>query len=102
MEFQSFQGLVNTAQCAPGPSALVRRWAICQISSSSDRLTFLSRYSLNQNYITAGFPLAFQPFGYRKPRIRLRLFPQANLSVERDLGGGFALSLAYNFNGGDT
>jgi len=25
---------------------------------------------------------------------------QANLTVERDLGGGFALSLAYNFNGG--
>ena len=25
---------------------------------------------------------------------------QANLTVERDLGGGFALSVAYNFNGG--
>src|SRR5207302_24881 len=25
---------------------------------------------------------------------------QANLTVERDLGRGFALSLAYNFNGG--
>src|SRR5262249_35858505 len=25
---------------------------------------------------------------------------QANLSVERDLGHGFALNLAYNFNGG--
>ena len=25
---------------------------------------------------------------------------QANFTIERDLGGGFALSLAYNFNGG--
>jgi len=25
---------------------------------------------------------------------------QANLSIERDLGKGFALNLAYNFNGG--
>ena len=25
---------------------------------------------------------------------------QANVTIERDLGGGFALSLAYNFNGG--
>ena len=25
---------------------------------------------------------------------------QVNLTVERDLGRGFALSLAYNFNGG--
>ena len=25
---------------------------------------------------------------------------QANVSVERDLGHGYALSLAYNFNGG--
>ena len=25
---------------------------------------------------------------------------QANFAIERDLGGGFALSLAYNFNGG--
>ena len=56
---------------------------------------------INQNYITAGFPLGFQPFGY--PQGKNFVYAnsqQANLTFEQDLGGGFALSLAYNFNGG--
>ena len=46
-------------------------------------------------------PLGFQPFGYPQSKNFVYAYSQqANLSVERDLGGGFALSLAYNFNGG--
>jgi hypothetical protein len=64
---------------------------------------------LGQQYLTnpppqfggAAFPLAFQPFGYPQAKNFVYAYSQqANLSVERDLGGGFALDLAYNFNGG--
>jgi hypothetical protein len=56
---------------------------------------------INQGYITNGVPLVSQPFGY--PQAKGFVYPysqQANFTVERDLGGGFALSLAYNWNGG--
>jgi hypothetical protein len=58
---------------------------------------------LNQNYLNPSsfMPLAFQPFGYPQSKNFVYAYSQqANLSVERDLGDGFALSLAYNFNGG--
>jgi hypothetical protein len=58
---------------------------------------------LNQNYLnpTNFLPLAFQPFGYPQSKNFVYAYAQqANLTIERDLGGGFALSLAYNFNGG--
>ena len=45
--------------------------------------------------------LGFQPFGYPQSANFVYAYSQqANLSIERDLGNGFALSLAYNFNGG--
>jgi hypothetical protein len=96
-----FQGLVNTAQCAPGPSALVPALGYLPNQQQFQSLNFPQSLFLNQNYITAGFPLAFQPFGYPQAKNFVYAYSQqANLSVERDLGGGFALSLAYNFNGG--
>ena len=64
---------------------------------------------LGQQYLTnapapfapAAFPLAFQPFGYPQGKNFVYAYSQqANFTIERDLGGGFALSLAYNFNGG--
>jgi hypothetical protein len=58
---------------------------------------------LNQNYLNpANFlPLAFQPFGYPQSKNFVYAYAQqANFTIERDLGRGFALSLAYNFNGG--
>ena len=56
---------------------------------------------LNQGYIANGVPLVSQPFGYPQGKNFLYAYSQqANLTVERDLGGGFALSLAYNWNGG--
>jgi hypothetical protein len=58
---------------------------------------------LGQNYLSpeSFLPLGFQPFGYPQAKNFVYAYSQqANLTVERDLGGGFALSLAYNFNGG--
>ena len=56
---------------------------------------------LNQNYLSAGFPIGFQPFGYPQGKNFVYAYSQqSNLTVERDLGDGFDFSLAYNFNGG--
>jgi hypothetical protein len=58
---------------------------------------------LNQNYLnpTSFLPLGFQPFGYPQAKNFVYAYAQqANLTVERDLGHGYSLSLAYNFNGG--
>ena len=58
---------------------------------------------LSQNYLNlAGgtfLPLGFQPFGYPQSKNFVYAYSQqANLTVERDLGDGFALSVAYNLN----
>ncbi|MGC2474018.1 MAG: TonB-dependent receptor [Candidatus Sulfotelmatobacter sp.] len=69
----------------------------CGVASTSQSIF------LNQNYLNPSnfLPLGFQPFGYPQAKNFVYAYAQqANLSVERDLGGGFALSLAYNFNGG--
>jgi hypothetical protein len=56
---------------------------------------------INQNYLSAGVPLAFQPFGYPQSKNFVYAYSQqVNLTFERDLGHNFALSVAYNFNGG--
>jgi len=65
-------------------------------------LNFPGSAFLNQNYLSsAPLALAFQPFGYPQGRNFVYAYSQqANLTVEHDLGHGYALSLAYNFNGG--
>jgi len=65
-------------------------------------LNFPQSAFLNQNYLTTTpLPLGFQPFGYPQGKNFVYAYSQqANLSIERDLGKGFALNLAYNFNGG--
>jgi hypothetical protein len=71
--------------------------ASCGVASTSQSIF------LNQNYLNpANFlPLGFQPFGYPQSKNFVYAYAQqANLTIERDLGRGFALSLAYNFNGG--
>jgi hypothetical protein len=96
-----FQGNLTTApQCAPGPPALVG--ALGYLPNQQQFNAFLpNSLFINQNYITAGFPLGFQPFGYPQGKnFVYASSQQANLTVEQDMGGGFALSLAYNFNGG--
>jgi hypothetical protein len=74
---------------AAGPS--------CGVASTSQSIF------LNQNYLNPSnfLPLAFQPFGYPQSKNFVYAYAQqANLTVERDLGAGYALSVAYNFNGG--
>jgi len=66
-------------------------------------LNFPQSAFLNQNYLNPStfLPLAFQPFGYPQAKNFVYAYAQqANFSIERDLGNGFAFSLAYNFNGG--
>ncbi len=69
----------------------------CGVASTSQSIF------LNQNYLNPSnfLPLGFQPFGYPQSKNFVYAYAQqANITLERDLGGGFALSLAYNFNGG--
>jgi carboxypeptidase family protein len=96
-----FQGLLNSSNCTAGPSALTPALGYLPNQQQFTSLNFPQSLFLNQNYLTDGFPLFFQPFGY--PQAKGFVFAysqQANLSIERDLGKGFALDVAYNFNGG--
>ncbi len=103
-----FQGnLTSAPQCAPGPAGLVG--LLGYQATSSNGAANPQRFDpslsnslfLNQNYITAGFPLGFQPFGYPQGKNFVYAYSQqANLTIERDLGDGYSFSLAYNFNGG--
>jgi hypothetical protein len=70
-------------------------------------LNFPQSIFLNQNYLNLNpsaptfLPLGFQPFGYPQGKNFVYAYAQqANFSVERDLGKGFGLNVAYNFNGG--
>jgi hypothetical protein len=103
-----FQGSLSNANCMP----------VSQLNYLPNQQQFESYFPagqssqslfLQQQYLTnppaqfggAAFPLAFQPFGYPQAKGFVYAYAQqANISVERDLGGGFALNLAYNFNGG--
>ena len=76
--------------CAAGDPA-------CGVSSPANSI-FLSQNFLNP---ATFLPLGFQPFGYPQSNNFVYAYSQqANLTVERDLGHGYALSLSYNFNGG--
>ena len=108
-----FQGILTSPQCAPSANANVisllnynpnqQRFSCatgdptCGVTAPADSLF------LNQNYLNPSsfLPLGFQPFGYPQAKGFVYAYSeQANLTYEHDLGGGYALSLAYNFNGG--
>jgi hypothetical protein len=101
--FPIFQGLLNQPQCAPSvsPTANANLGYLPnqqQFNSSQPNSVFLQQNYLNPSTF---LPLAFQPFGYPIGKNFVYSYSQqANFSIERDLGGGFALNLAYNFNGG--
>ncbi|HEV2698772.1 MAG TPA: TonB-dependent receptor [Terriglobales bacterium] len=90
-----FQGILTTSSCLQGiPGYLPNQ----QRFDPSNASLFI-----NQNYLSQAsfFPLAFQPFGYPQSKNFVYAYAQqANLTIERDLGHDFALSVAYNFNGG--
>jgi hypothetical protein len=100
-----FQGtLINpaTPQCAPTTSAALNAsLGYLPNQQQFQALNFPNSLFVNQNYVAAGFPLGFQPFGYPQGKGFVYAYSeQANLSLERDLGNGFTLSLAYNLNEG--
>jgi hypothetical protein len=107
-----FQGILGNAGCLPGGLAQALGFqanspqsSACHGEANPQRFDPCLPNSpfLNQGYLSpsAGFPLISQPFGYPQAKNFVYAYSQqANLSVERDLGGGFSLNLAYNFNGG--
>ena len=115
-----FQGLVPPpggavdSPCSPAPllnpavlnalnySPIQQRFS-CNGPSTTCGANFPGSIFLNQNYLNPAtfMPLAFQPFGYPQAKNFVYAYSQqANLTIERDLGSGFAFSMAYNFNGG--
>jgi hypothetical protein len=107
-----FQGILGTPDCLPpglagalGYQATSPQSSACHGETNPQRFDpcFPNSLFLNQGYLTppGAFPLVSQPFGYPQAKNFVYAYSQqANFSVERDLGGGFALNLAYNFNGG--
>jgi len=92
-----FQGILTQANCLPlaGPAF--------GYQPSQQRFDSFDPNSLflNQGYLNAGFPLIFQPFGFPQAKNFVYAYSnQGNLTVEHDLGKGYAVSFAYNFNGG--
>jgi hypothetical protein len=102
-----FQGLLinpGAPQCAPSISGASNAALGYQANGQVfQALNFPQSIFLNQNYLNPStfMPLGFQPFGYPQARNFVYAYSQqANLSLEHDFGHGYALSLAYNFNGG--
>jgi hypothetical protein len=108
----TFQGILGASGCLPpgfssflGYQAASTQSSACAGAGNPQRFDpcFPNSPFLNQQYLTGAnpFPLVSQPFGYPQAKNFVYAYSQqANLSIERDLGGGFALNLAYNFNGG--
>lgn len=106
-----FQGIQTSASCAPSPfPAANANLGYLPNEQRFQALNFPQSVFLNQNYLnldlanpgTSTFlPLGFQPFGYPQAKNFVYAYAQqANFSVEQDLGHGYSLNLAYNFNGG--
>jgi len=105
-----FQGTQGTAGCSPSPYPLANAdLGYLPNQQQFTSLNFPQSVFLNQNYLALNpnpaqstfMPMFFQPFGYPQAKGFVYAYAQqANLSVEHDLGGGFSLNLAYNFNGG--
>ena len=95
----TFQGTLGSSNCTPAG-----------LSQALNYLSNQQRFNptpnapsafVGQQYLAAGIPLILQPFGF--PTAANFQYPysnQANLTIERDLGHNFALSLQYNFNAG--
>jgi hypothetical protein len=94
-----FQGILATNGCLPGADAFLG-----YLPNEQRFDAFLpNSLFIDQNYLKTSpfFPLGFQPFGYPQGKGFVYAYSQQiNLSFERDLGAGYALSLAYNYNGG--
>jgi len=105
----TFQGILGAANCLPNATTALgyqqnsAPTSACLGETNPQRFDpcYANSLFLNQGYLTAGFPVFSQLFGYPQGKNFVYAYSQqANLTVEHDLGRGFALSLAYNFNGG--
>ena len=91
----TFQGSLGNANCLPLPSLNY------QASQQRFDPTNSASIFVNQNYLSAGFPLAILPSGlpadlnYRTPYVQ-----QISIGFERDLGHDLTLDVAYNSTGG--
>jgi hypothetical protein len=106
-----FQGTLNQPGCAPSVFPLANaNLGYLPNQQQFQALNFPQSVFLNQNYLNLNLanpaqstflPLGFQPFGYPQAKNFVYAYSQqAHFAIERDLGGGYALTLAYNFNGG--
>jgi len=107
-----FQGILGVNNCLPpglaaglGYQNNSAQGSACGAGPNPQRFDpcFPNSPFLNQQYLTGAnpFPLISQPFGYPQGKNFVYAYSQqVNFSIERDLGSGFALNLAYNFNGG--
>jgi hypothetical protein len=106
-----FQGTLNQPNCTPSPFPQANANLFYEPNQqqfqalNTPQSVFLNQNYLNLNLSNPGqstfLPLGFQPFGYPQGKNFVYAYSQqANLTIERDLGDGYAFSLAYNFNGG--
>jgi Carboxypeptidase regulatory-like domain len=106
-----FQGTLGQSGCTASAFPLANaNLGYLPNQQQFQALNFPQSEFLSQNYLNLNLanpasstflPLGFQPFGYPQAKNFVYAYSQqANLSLERDLGAGYTLSLAYNFNGG--
>ena len=102
----TFQGILTTPGCLPTVPGYIpgqQRFNPAPFTPSQASDPQFPGLFVNQNFLNPAtfFPMGFLPFGYPQSKNFVYAYSQqANLSVERDLGHGFSLNLAYNFNGG--
>ena len=106
----AFQGILASPGCLP---AATQAFGYQQTSSPSSACNgapnpqrfdpcYANSLFINQGYLSSpAFPLFSQLFGYPQGKNFVYAYSQqANFTFEQDLGGGFALSLGYNYNAG--
>jgi outer membrane receptor for ferrienterochelin and colicin len=108
----TFQGILGTSGCLPaglagalGYQGITAAGSPCGAGPNPQRFDPCLPNSpfLNQSYLTGAnpFPLISQPFGYPQGKNFVYAYSQqVNFGIEKDLGSGLSMSLAYNFNGG--
>ena len=90
-----FQGILANPAC--GASALNYLPAEQRFNPAPNATSAF----VGQQFINIGLPMTFLPDGFPVARsFQYAYSNQANLTIERDLGHDFGLSLEYNFNGG--
>jgi outer membrane receptor protein involved in Fe transport len=94
----AFQGSLGNANCLGAAAAAGLNYLPNQQRFNPDNSNSLF---VNQNFLTAGFPLAILPSGlpadlyFKTPYVQ-----QVSFGIEEDLGHNMSLNIAYNSTGG--